>query len=194
MMGLGCFDASNGDPGGGVCASTVVAVASIRRNVADRNMGTIIIDGMQGTVRAIFIKRKKGEKAVALESAEAVPGGLAGDRHTGASKRRQILLMSGSILDELNIEPGAIFENVVVDGLDVMELQEGQQLRLGNALVVVTIPCEPCVQMDRVRRGLQDELQNRRGMFVKVISPGVVRVGDAIGVEGPAGSKVSATP
>jgi MOSC domain-containing protein YiiM len=155
-------------------------------------METIIIDSMQGTVRAIFIKRNKGEKPVALQSAEAVPGGLAGDYHTDASKRRQILLMSGSILNELNIEPGAIYENVVVDGLDVMELQEGQQLRLGDAVVVVTIPCEPCIQMDRVRRGLQDALQNRRGMFVKVISPGVIRVGDAIGVGGPAGSKVSA--
>ena len=115
-----------------------------------------------------------------LQSVEAVEGGLAGDHHTGVSKRRQILLMSGSILDGLNIEPGAIYENVVVDGLDVMALQEGQQLRLGGALVAVTVPCDPCTQVDRVRRGLQNELQNRRGMFVKVISPGFVRVSDSV--------------
>lgn len=143
-------------------------------------MWTIIIDGVQGIVRAIFIKPEKGGKAMPLQSVEAVAGGFAGDYHAGASKRRQILLISSSILNELNIEPGAIYENVVVDGLDVMALQEGQQLRLGDALVSVTVPCEPCIQMDRVRRGLQDALQNRRGMFVRVIAPGVVRVRDRV--------------
>ena len=83
-------------------------------------------------------------------------------------------------MDELQIEPGAIYENVVVDGIDVMTLQEGQQLRLGSALVAVTIPCEPCSQLDRVRGGLRDNIENRRGMFVKVLEPGTVRVGDAL--------------
>ena len=90
--------------------------------------------------------------------------------------------MSGNVLDELRIEPGTISENVVVDGLDVMILKPGQQLQLGEALVAVTVPCEPCVQMDRVRYGLQDELQYRRGMFVKVIVPGIVRVGDSVAI------------
>ena len=135
---------------------------------------------MQPTVRALFIKREKGGRSIRLQSAHAVEGGLDGDHHTGSTRRRQILLMSGNVLDELRIEPGAISENVVVDGLDVMTLQPGQQLQLGEALVAVTFPCEPCVQMDRVRYGLQDELQSRRGMFVKVIAPGIVRVGDSV--------------
>jgi len=135
---------------------------------------------VQPTVRALFIKREKGGRSIRLQSAHAVEGGLDGDHHTGSTRRRQILLMSGKLLDELRIEPGAISENVVVDGLDVMTLQPGQQLQLGEALVAVTFPCEPCVQMDRVRYGLQDELQSRRGMFVKVIAPGIVRVGDSV--------------
>ena len=92
------------------------------------------------------------------------------------------MLMSGDVLNELKVEPGSIYENVVVDGIDVMALQEGQQLRLGEALVDVTIPCEPCIRMDRVRPGLQDALEARRGMFVKVVLPGVVRVGDLVEV------------
>jgi MOSC domain-containing protein YiiM len=83
-------------------------------------------------------------------------------------------------LDELNLQPGAIYENVVLDGIDVMSLQEGQEFRLGEALVAVTIPCEPCIQMERLRSGLQDALQHRRGMFVKVLVPGTVRVGDQL--------------
>ena len=153
-----------------------------RRNVAVRNIGNIIIDGVQGTVRAIFIKREKGGKAVPLQSVRAALGGFEGDHHTGLSRRRQILLMSGNTLDELNLEPGAIYENVVVDGLNVMGLKEGQQLRLGGALVAVTVECDPCVQMDRIRNGLREALENRRGMFVKVLAPGMVRVRDRVEV------------
>jgi MOSC domain-containing protein YiiM len=132
------------------------------------------------TVRAILIKAKKGSQSVSLDAVQAVAGGFDGDHHTGSSKRRQILLVSGSVLDELNLEPGAIYENIVVDGMDVMGLQEGQELRLGDVLVAVTIPCEPCIQMDRVRYGLQKALEGRRGMFVRVIVPGTVRVGDRV--------------
>jgi MOSC domain-containing protein YiiM len=135
---------------------------------------------VEAKVRAICIKPQKGGRTLRLPSARAVAGGLDGDHHTGSSKRRQILLISGSVLDEFRIEAGAISENIVVDGVDVMAFTEGQQLRLGDALVEVTIPCEPCVQMDRVRLGLREALQNRRGMFVKVLAPGAVRVGDAV--------------
>jgi MOSC domain-containing protein YiiM len=69
---------------------------------------------------------------------------------------------------------------VVIDGIDVMALNNGQQLRLGDVVVSVTIPCEPCIQMERVRRGLQEALSDRRGMFVRVLSPGIVRVGDRV--------------
>jgi MOSC domain-containing protein YiiM len=113
---------------------------------------------------------------------QAIDGGFEGDHHTGSSRRRQILLMSGDILNELHVEPGAIHENVVADGIDVMALREGQQLRLGEALVHVTVPCDPCIQMDRVRPGLQEALENRRGMFVRVVSPGIVRIGDRVEV------------
>ena len=136
---------------------------------------------MQGTVRALFVKPEKGGKSVPLDSVQAVAaGGFEGDHHTGYSKRRQILLMTGSVLNELDLAPGSIDENVVVDGIDVMALQEGQRLRLGEALVAVTVPCEPCVQMDRVRHGLKNALHDRRGMFVRVLSPGIVRVTDHV--------------
>lgn len=135
---------------------------------------------MQGTVRAIFIKREKGGKSVSVESAQVIAGGIEGDYHTGLSRRRQILLMSGAILDELHLAPGTIYENVVIDGMDVMALKEGQQLLLGDALVAVTVVCDPCIQMDRIQMGLQETLQDRRGMFVKVLAPGRVRVQDRV--------------
>lgn len=148
-------------------------------------MRTIIIDAVNATIRALFIKSGKGRRSVSLPEVQAIKGGFDGDRHAGTVRSRQVLLISGSVLDELELEPGAVQENVVVDGLDVMGLEEGQQLRLGDALVSVTIPCEPCIQMERLRAGLRQALENRRGMFVKVVSPGKVRVGDFIEVVTP---------
>jgi molybdopterin adenylyltransferase len=139
---------------------------------------------MQGTVRALFVKPHRGATPLSVDSVQAIIGGFDGDYHTGSSKRRQILLMSGRVLDDLSLEPGSIYENVVVDGFDVMTLREGQQLRLGDALVAVTVPCEPCRQMDRVRAGLQESLQNRRGVFVEVLEPGTVRIGDDVSCRG----------
>jgi len=184
MIGFGCFDASNGAPGGGVCASVSTgltsAAASRTRKLRGRYIANIIIDSVEATVRAILIKARKGKQSLSVDAVQAVAGGFDGDHHTGTSKRRQILLVSGNVLDELNLAPGDIYENIIVDGMDVMTLQEGQELRLGEALVAVTMPCEPCVQMERVRSGLQSALQDRRGMFVRVVAPGKVRVGDRV--------------
>ena len=135
---------------------------------------------MRGTIRALFVKRQKGGKSLSLDSAHVTASGLDGDHHAGSSKRRHILLMSGDVLDQLELQPGEIYENAVVDGFDVMSLREGQRLRFGDALVEVTIPCEPCIQMERIRAGLQEELKDRRGMFVRVVEPGTVRVGDLV--------------
>ena len=126
------------------------------------------------------MKRQKGATSIPLPEVQAINGGFAGDHHTRSSTRRQILMMSGSVMDELKLPPGAIYEHVVVDGIDVMALKEGQHLQMGEALVSVTIPCEPCIQMDRVRLGLQDSLQNRRGIFATVLKPGLIRVSDSV--------------
>jgi MOSC domain-containing protein YiiM len=135
---------------------------------------------MRGTIRALFVKPEKGKASIPLTAVHADDGGLNGDHHKGSSRKRQILLMSGSVMDQLALVPGTIHENVVVDGIDVMTLQEGQQLQLGGARVSVTMPCEPCIQMERVRKGLQDALEKRRGMFVRVITPGLVKVSDTV--------------
>jgi len=135
---------------------------------------------MQGAVGALFVKPETRAPSHSLASVEATPTGFAGDLHSRRMTRRQILLVSRHVLTELDLEPGAMSENVVVDGLDVMSLREGQQLRLGGALVAVTIPCTPCAQMDGIRYGLKAALTNRRGMFVTVVTPGTVRVGDSV--------------
>ena len=136
----------------------------------------------EGRVRALFVTPERKAKPVSLQSAVAAQGGFEGDYHSTKQTRRQILMVSGVVLDEFALQAGALFENVTIDGVDVMQLNEGQQLRLGDALVEVTVPCEPCIQMERVKQGLKEAVRDRRGMFVRVLLPGAVRVGDLVRV------------
>jgi MOSC domain-containing protein YiiM len=156
-----------------------------RRNNVTRNIANHYNRRMLGRVRSLSVKFERGARSVFRDQVQVAAGGFEGDYHTGHSRRRQILLLSGTLLDQFNLNAGDLYENVVIDGIDVMSLREGQELRLGTALVAVTIPCEPCSQMDRLRPGLQEELRDCRGMFVRVLEPGTVRLGDTLREEMP---------
>jgi len=113
--------------------------------------------------------------------ARAILGrGFANCAHAQPGGKRQVLLMDIETLDLLGVAPGAVKENITIRGLKLMELQRGQVLRVGEALLEVTLPCEPCGRMDDIRRGLQQELRGRRGMLCRVVQEGVIRRGDPI--------------
>jgi len=114
---------------------------------------------------------------------EAVLGkGLKGCAHGRPGSKRQVLLMDIETLEAMELRPGWVKENVTTRGLDLKSLRRGQRLRVGEALLEVTLPCEPCGLMDDIRRGLLAELRGRRGMLCQVVEGGVIRRGDRIEV------------
>ena len=122
-----------------------------------------------------------------VESATFVAGrGIEGDRHAAAkraSQDRQVLLMDDETIQALGIDRGTVKENVTSTGIDMARLEPGQQVALGDDVVLrITMPCAPCSRMDEVRQGLQQELEGRRGMLALVVEGGTVRVGDPIRV------------
>ena len=136
---------------------------------------------MKGTVRALFVVPEKKAAPVPLPEVRAAAAGFEGDFHTRTpANRRQILMVSSEVLNEFTLSPGSLFENMVVDGIDVMALAAGSQLRVGETLLEVTIPCEPCIQMNRVRSGLKAGLEGKRGMFARVVTGGIIRIGDEV--------------
>jgi MOSC domain-containing protein YiiM len=86
-------------------------------------------------------------------------------------------------------------ENITTRGVDLLGLPAGARLSLGEeAVVEVTGLRNPCVQLDRFRRGLmaavldRDEaggLVRRAGIMAVVLTSGDVRPRDAIAVELP---------
>jgi len=109
--------------------------------------------------------------------------GIEGDRCAREGRNGQILIMPAEVLDRLEIFPGDVRENLTTRGIEIMKLQPGARIRVGAALLEVVKPATPCERMDEVRYGLREELAGQRGMLCRIISGGVVKVGDRVGVE-----------
>ncbi|GAQ62617.1 MOSC domain-containing protein [Streptomyces scabiei] len=143
--------------------------------------------------------------------------GVEGDVHAGktvkhrfrmtyepdAPNLRQVHLMHEELFDELaakgfTVAAGQLGENVSTRGVDLLGLPTGALLRLGDeAVVEVTGLRNPCDQINTFRKGLLKEVfaldattgefTFKSGIMGVVRQGGVVRPGDGIAVELPAG-------
>jgi MOSC domain-containing protein YiiM len=117
----------------------------------------------------------------AVDQATAVANrGFEGCIHGRHGSKRQVLLVDTETMAEFGLEPGIVRENITTVGLNVAELKLGQRLAIGGVVLEVTVPCEPCHQMDEIRMGLQEALKDRRGVLCRVIEGGRISRGDVI--------------
>ena len=119
------------------------------------------------------------------DNVEVITGfGIEGDRHASehpSRRRRQVLLMDKETLESFGLEQGQIRENITTAGIDLASLPSGQQLSVGDDVVLeITGDCEPCAFIEGIRDGLRAEMEGKRGMLTYVISGGSVKVGDAV--------------
>jgi MOSC domain-containing protein YiiM len=133
------------------------------------------------TVSGLFVSPGRGTgRSEPVERVRAIEGvGFEGCAHANPP-RREVLLASREHLDAVGVVPGAIRENVTVAGADVHDWAVGQRVRVGAALLEVTMVCDPCHRMDELREGLRSELDGRRGMLAHVVEGGEIALGDAI--------------
>jgi len=124
---------------------------------------------------------RKSGRSVGHERRRAIAGeGLEGCAHANPPMR-EILFVSKGHLDSVGVEPGAIRENLTVEGCDVQQWPIGQRVRVGDeAVFEITMVCDPCHRMDELRDGLRAELEGKRGMLAKIVDSGEVTVGDAV--------------
>ena len=140
--------------------------------------------------------------------------GVEGDAHLGTTVQhrsrvardptqpnlRQVHLLHAELLAELAtkgfiIGPGAIGENILTRGVDLLELPTDTVLTIGSAATVrITGLRNPCVQLNRFSPGLmaatldQDadgRLIRKAGVMAIVLTDGSVRPGDPIQVSFP---------
>ena len=132
-------------------------------------------------VVGLFVSPERGSgRSEPCERVRAVEsGGFEGCAHANPP-RREVLLVSKQHLDAVDVEPGAIRENVTVEGVDVHDWPVGARVRVGEAVLEITMVCDPCHRMDELRDGLRAQLDGRRGMLAHVVDGGEITLGDTV--------------
>lgn len=135
---------------------------------------------MSGIVKNLFLKEKHGRPVTPVLEATAVSGmGLAGDVSFGRNKR-QVLFIERETLDEFQLVPGQVKENVTVQGIQLAGLPAGTQLQTGEVLFEVMGDCAPCQFIEDMRPGLMEAMDGRRGTLCKVLDGGKLRLNDKV--------------
>src|SRR5436305_4623350 len=99
---------------------------------------------MASVVGVFTSPARKSGRSDSHERRQAIVGqGLEGCAHANPPKR-EVLFVSKEHLDSVNVEPGAIRENITVDGTDAEQWAVGQRLRAGEAEREITMVCDPC--------------------------------------------------
>ena len=81
----------------------------------------------QGTIVNLHLARVEEPSLDPVPEVTAVSGkGLEGDRSCSEDNARQVLLIDKETLDELELKPGQIKENITTAGLDLPQTQAGR--------------------------------------------------------------------
>ena len=135
------------------------------------------------TVLRLYLCPVLGQPAREVPEAKAVADwGFDGCAHARRGSKRQVLLMDSETLTEMDLHPGQVKENILTQGLDVRGLEQRQRLRIGQALLEVSMPCTPCNMFEAIRPGLEGQMRGKRGMLCRVLEAGLIRLGDGIEV------------
>ncbi len=120
---------------------------------------------------------------------EAVKGDEVSDRNVHGGEFKACYLFSSKhypywekLYPNLNWEYGMLGENLTVSGMDETHLIIGDIYKVGEALVQITQPREPCFKLG-VKFGTQDVLKQfiehgYPGTYVRILKEGFVKTGD----------------
>ena len=132
------------------------------------------------TISHIFLKTSHGAPMEPVKSATAITNeGLQNDVSRGR-KLRQVLIVDSHTIKEFGLSPGALRENIIVEGQSLSGAVAGTIIQLGNAKLEITLDCSPCDLLDNIRPGLQDDMEGRRGTLCRVLNGGVITIGDVV--------------
>jgi len=142
-----------------------------------------------GAVEWIGVRPARREPMLVVDSAEAREGrGLTGDRFRGgASSKRQVTLIQAEhlpviaqLLGRDRIDPAFLRRNIVVRGINLLSLN-GAQFAVGAVVLEGTGACHPCSRMEETfGPGGYSAVRGHGGITARVISDGIVRVGDSV--------------
>jgi len=134
-----------------------------------------------GTLLALSSRRTRAEQPAPFDSLVLRAGvGIEGDAHADALSPRQLLLAGTPVYEVLSLPPHALRENLLFD-FEPSCLASGTVFQIGSQVRLrMMFQCEACGQLDRVVPGLARRIGPRRGMLARVLTGGLVHVGDPV--------------
>ena len=146
------------------------------------------VAAIKGRINAISVSKEKGSRKVNVPEAQLKADfGIIGDAHAG-SWHRQISLLAVESIEKMvakgaNISPGDFAENITTEGIDLLALEVGNILKLGEDIELeITQIGKQCHGKCEIFKQVGDCIMPQEGIFAKVIKPGKINVGDAIEV------------
>lgn len=138
----------------------------------------------------IFIAPVKGAPARGVDFVEALEGrGLEGDRYAERSTDGHVTLIESEHIEAFaratgfEMRPDMPRRNLVTRGVRLNDLK-GRRFRVGEALLEAFELCEPCrLFAKRTHPEAIRFFAGKGGLRAKIISGGLIRVGDAIAPE-----------
>lgn len=141
--------------------------------------------GLKGKIKAVCISEKKGTDKKNIHECEIVEGfGLKNDAH-GGNWHRQISLLSYEKIEDFKKRGGEVIdgsfgENLIVSGLDLVNIPIGTRLKINDIVLEVTQIGKECHSHCEIFKKVGDCIMPREGIFAKVISGGIIKEGDII--------------
>lgn len=142
-----------------------------------------------GRVEWIGVRPARREPVVAVDSVAAREGrGLTGDRFRGgASSKRQVTLIQAEhlpviaqLLGRDRVDAALLRRNILVSGINLLSLN-GAQFTIGDVLMEGTGPCHPCSRMEETfGAGGYSAVRGHGGITARVLTSGIIHVGDAV--------------
>jgi MOSC domain-containing protein YiiM len=146
---------------------------------------------MNGKVVSINISTKKGmRKTPVQEVLIAENMGIEGDAHASSEWHRQVSLLAIESIQKmqdkgLDVKSGDFAENITTEGIDLVSLPVGTNLRIGRDVAAeVSQIGKECHKRCAIYYQAGDCVMPKEGILIKILKGGTVRQGDAIVVEG----------
>ena len=143
-------------------------------------------EAQRGRVLAVNISEAKGTKKTNIQSCALLKDfGLQGDAHAGPWHRQVSLLANESIekmrAKGLNVSYGDFAENITTEGVDLVRLPIGTEIRIGSSVFLrVSQIGKVCHDRCAIYYQAGDCVMPREGIFAEVVTEGKVKVGDEI--------------
>jgi len=144
---------------------------------------------MFGKIVSLNISEKKGvRKKPVKEVSLKTEFGIEGDAHASSAWHRQVSLLALESIKKmqdkgLDVKPGDFAENITTEGIDLVSLPVGTQLTIGEGIKLeVSQIGKECHTRCSIYYQAGDCVMPKEGIFVRVLSGGVVKEGDQIAV------------